>query len=74
MASIDRKYRLTVAVEYEIKNKGTELVVKLPARDIKKRTRQVKALTKHLSRLARKGWEIETVEVNVEDGQGRSKI
>ena len=74
MASIDRKYRLTVAVEYEIKNTGTELVVKLPARDIKKRTRQVKALTKHLSRLARKGWKIETVEVNVEDGQGRGKI
>lgn len=74
MASIDRKYRLTVVVEYEIKNKGTELVVKLPARDIKKRTRQVKALTKHISRLARKGWKIETVEVNVEDEHGCGKI
>ena len=33
MASIDGKYRLTVAVEYEIKNTGTELVVKFPARE-----------------------------------------
>ena len=67
MASIDGKYRLTVAVEYEIKGTGTELIATLPARDIRKRTRQVKALTKHLARLARKGWQIGTVGVNVEN-------
>ena len=71
MASLDGKYRMTVAVDYEIKSTGTELVAKLPARKIKKRTRELKSLIKCLNRLMRKGWQIETVEVGVENDTSR---
>lgn len=67
MESLDGKYRLTVAVEYEIKCTGKELIAMLPVREIRKRTRQVNALGKFIARLKRKGWQIEMVEVNVEN-------
>ena len=68
MSNLDGKYRITIAVDYEIKSTGTEFIAKLPVREIKKRTRQVKSFIKCLKRLKRKGWQIGTVEVGLENG------
>lgn len=65
---IDGRYKLTVFVEYEIKGTSPlEYSVTLSAREIKKRTKDIKKLTKVLLRMKKHGFNIENIEVGVDD-------
>lgn len=66
MATVDGKYKISIAIEYELFGTGTEVVMKLPAREINKRTKQLKRLTRHLLRLKKRGWDIQNIEVTTE--------
>lgn len=66
---VDGRYKLTVFVEYEIKGTSpTEISVNLSAREIKKRVKDIKKLTKVLLRMKKHGFNIENIEVGV-DGE-----
>lgn len=65
---IDGRYRVSAYVEYEIKNTGSlEYTVTLSAREIRKRAKYIKRLTKLLLRMKKHGFDIEEIEVGVDE-------
>ena len=66
MATMDGEYKVSISIRYELHNTGTECLVNLPARQIRKRARQIKRLTRHLLRLKKQGWDIQNIEVMTE--------
>lgn len=72
MAVIDKgingRYRLSVYVEYEIKNTGIlQYSVTLSEREIRKRIKYIKKLTKLLIRMKKHGFDIKEIEVGVDE-------
>ena len=67
MANLNGKYKISCGLEYEVKNSETEFIMTLPVRQIKKRTKQLMKLTRYLVKLKLQGWDIENIEVLLDD-------
>lgn len=66
--NIDGKYKVSAYCEYEIKNTDSlQYSVTMSAREIKKRVRDIKKLTKVLLRMKKHGFNITNIEVGVEE-------
>lgn len=62
--SIDGKYKLSIDVEYELKGTAMDVIVNLPTKEIKKRTKRIQQLKKLLMKMKKEGWQIEDVQIN----------
>ena len=66
--NIDGRYRASAYVEYEIKNTSPlKYSVILSVREIKKRAKDIKKLTKVLLRMKKHGFDITEIEVGVDE-------
>lgn len=73
MAVLDKdiigKRKMTVSLEYEIKPSEKSLAynVTLPKKEIRKSLRDIKRLGKALAIMAKHGWNVQEIEVGVDD-------
>ena len=74
MAVIDKgiigKHKMTVSLEYEIKpsEKSFAFNVNLPKKEMRQSLRDIKRLGKALAIMAKHGWNVQEIEVGVDEG------
>jgi hypothetical protein len=73
MAVVDKgiigKHKMTVSLEYEIKDSGKPLSydVNMPKKEMRQSMRDIKRLCRALTIMAKHGWDVQEIEAGVED-------